>query len=89
VSFISPMVKEHPFREGLKQGWDLGVEEGTKEGLRQSILEVLRSKFGKVPLDIKSRLWDVMEEEDLKGLVRKAISAENLEEFFRALESHC
>ena len=83
------MVKEHPFREGLKQGWDLGVEEGTKEGLRQSILEVLRSKFGKVPLDIKSRLWDVMEEEDLKGLVRKAISAENLEEFFRALESHC
>jgi len=83
------MVKDYPFREGLKQGWDMGVEEGTREGMRQSILEVLRARFGDVLWDIRNSLWDVKDEEDLKDLIRKAISAESLEEFLRALESHC
>ena len=83
------MVKNYPFREGLKQGWDMGVEEGTREGMRQSILEVLRARFGDVLWDIRNSLWDVKDEEDLKDLIRKAISAESLEEFLRALESHC
>ena len=83
------MVKDYPFREGLRQGWDMGVEEGTREGMRQSILEVLRARFGDVLWDIRNSLWDVKDEEDLKDLIRKAISAESLEEFLRALESHC
>jgi len=31
------MGKDMSFWEGLRQGWDLGIEEGTEDGIRESI----------------------------------------------------
>ena len=74
------------FWEGLRQGWDLGIEEGTEDGMRESILEILEARFGNVPWDIRRKLWDVKGRERLKVFLRKASLAGSLEEFTEALE---
>ena len=69
-----------------------GIEEATQRGLaqgldllRDSILEILAERFGKVPTDVVSRLNDVTAPEKLRSLVRKSATDADLETFLKNL----
>jgi hypothetical protein len=73
------------YRVGQKQGREKGRTEGLHAGeekaLREAIADVLASRFGPVPEDLRARLEAVGAREELKRLVAAAARAADLDAF--------
>jgi len=64
----------------------IGREEGRVEAVLESILEVLEARLGAVPSEVRQRLTELKEINQLKRLLRQAGTCASLAEFQRALE---
>jgi len=56
-------------------------EDGLNEGRKEAVLEILTSRFGQIPKDIRKGIEKKVETEFLRNLLRKTIVVETLEEF--------
>ena len=80
-------------QKGLVEGRQKGRQEGLVEGLekgivqtaRESILDVLDTRFGQVPDSVREQVNAIGSERTLKELHRRAILTPSLEEFQAAL----
>jgi len=80
-------------QKGLVEGRQKGRQEGLVEGLekgivqtaRESILDVLDTRFGQVPASVRERINALCSEPTLKDLLRRAVRASSLDEFQAAL----
>ncbi|QCQ21357.1 hypothetical protein [Desulfoglaeba alkanexedens] len=73
--------------QGLHQGIEQGLQQGTLEATREHILETLEARFKDVPKDILQSLRKIRDPDALKLLFRKALRADSLDEFRKALSS--
>ena len=76
-------------QKGLVEGRQKGRQEGLVEGLekgivqtaRESILDVLDTRFGQVPSSVRERINALCSEPTLKDLLRRAVRTPSIEEF--------
>jgi flagellar biosynthesis/type III secretory pathway protein FliH len=78
---------EEGIRSGLEQGMQQGMQQGTLEATREHILETLEARFKDVPKEILQSLRKIQDPDALKLLFRKALRADSLDEFHKALSS--
>ena len=67
--------------EGREVGLQEGREVGLQEGRQRSILDLLETRFGEVPVAIRDRVRAVHDEEGLKDMLRRAFRTPSLQEF--------
>jgi hypothetical protein len=71
-------------REGLKQGEVRGLTKGRQEGaraLRESVLETLEARFGQVPDPVRQALDEVVDLDELRRVLRRAVTVSTLADF--------
>ncbi len=73
-------------REGIQQGMQQGLEQGMIQEAQEMVVEALRERFGAPSPRLVAGIKAVSQRETLKGLLKVAIRAEDLEEFKRELE---
>jgi len=61
------------------------VRSGRPEAL-EMLLDLIETRFGKVPNELRSRLEALKSHEEIKQAMRKAISVETIEEYLAKLE---
>ena len=85
---MSKEVKEVAYITNFER---LAIEKGEQIGMlreaRELVIDALEEKFGVVSEGVSGRLQEIQEEEVLRGLLRQAIRASNLEEFKKSLQS--
>lgn len=68
-----------------RQAMERGRQEGRQEGLllhaRESLLEVLRAKFGKTPRSLEAQIHRMEDPDQLRYWLRRAVLANSLKEF--------
>ncbi len=67
--------------KGREEGREEGITEGLKEGRTQSILLLLQSRFGEVPLSLREALGQEQWDDRLAALLLAAANVGSLEEF--------
>jgi len=80
-----------PLFDGIREEWEAkgkneGKIEGKIEGMIEMLFELVEARFGEVPDDLRSRLGVLKGHEEIKRAMRKAISAETIEEYMARLE---
>ncbi|OPY56819.1 MAG: hypothetical protein A4E55_01935 [Pelotomaculum sp. PtaU1.Bin035] len=73
-----------PFFDGIREEWET---KGEIKGRLGMLFDLIETKFGRVPDDLQIRLTSIKEQETIKQVMRKAMSAETLEEFIAKLEN--
>ena len=94
-SYAYELIKKEGYEEGirsgieqgLQQGIEQGLQQGTLEATREHILETLEARFKDVPKDILQSLREIRDPDALKLLFRKALRADSLDEFRKALSN--
>ena len=76
---------EQFIQEGIEKGIEKGTEEGLESGLRESVLEVLELRLGKIPGGLAEVVRSISGPEKLRPLHRTAILAASLEDFAASL----
>jgi flagellar assembly protein FliH len=92
VTYLSRF-ERRGMQRGLEQGMGQGLEQGLAQGLEQgqiataraAIVEVLATRFEKVPNKVAGRLNKIGDANTLRGLLRKAVMASTLKDFERQL----
>jgi len=83
------LFEELALKEGLEKGIEQGIEQGLEKGIvqnaRESILDVLDTRFGQVPDAVRERVNTLCSEPTLKDLLRRAVRASSLDEFSMTL----
>ncbi|MCW5933566.1 MAG: hypothetical protein KIT45_04595 [Fimbriimonadia bacterium] len=67
-----------------RQAMERGRQEGRQEGLllaRESLIEVLRAKFGKTPRSLEAQVHRMEDPDQLRYWLRRAVLANSLKEF--------
>ena len=82
---LGQRLMERGLERGIAQGRQEGIEQGLRMG-RQAVLRVLSSRFSPLPSQVEERLGRVDDLQRLDALVDVALSAQNVEEFTRALD---
>ena len=72
--------------EWIEEGIQKGIQQGSVNAFRQSLLEVLDTRFGTVPESIVHRIEAVEEPVILSLLHRKALKAESIAAFSETME---
>lgn len=70
-------------RLALQEGLEQGREEGGLKAVRESVMEVIKLRFNEVPEDEIVRLNAISDFDQLRDLLRLAVTAGSLEEFER------
>ena len=69
----------------LKQGRQEGLQKGLQKGRQDSVVQLLRARFGRVPPGIVEAVRSVASEKKLARLLKRAALCADLEEFSKAL----
>ena len=85
--------RQDGIQEGFKSGEVKGRREGRSEGLqegslaagRQSVLEALDLRFGRIPDGLRDSIEAVADSEKLRVLLRAAIVSDSIESFAGSL----
>ena len=81
--------RQEGHQEGRQKGRQEGLVEGLEKGIvqtaRESIIDVLDTRFGQVPDSVREQVNAIGSERNLKDLHRRAILTPSLEEFQAAL----
>lgn len=72
--------------EYIRQGVLLGKAEGKVEGINLALSELLKARFGSLPVDVTARLSTASDTEALKRLIHSASTAASLQDFLHILE---
>jgi hypothetical protein len=89
VMLESPLIDElfaEKYGELLTQRTREVTRETACETAHQYIVTVLETRFGDIPRDLAEGIGSVSDEEQLKGLVRKAVACPDLEAFRNEIE---
>jgi flagellar biosynthesis/type III secretory pathway protein FliH len=86
---------EQGIQKGLKKGLEQGKTEGKIEGkiegqiaaARAAVVEVLESRFNRVPRKVSSQLNKITDAGRLRALIRHAATAATVKDFERQLSS--
>jgi hypothetical protein len=73
-------------QEGLAEGHQKGLARGRQSALRESVLELLEVRFGKIPPAARKKVESISDEVALKRLHREAALASSLKSFLAQLE---
>ncbi|MFN0239212.1 hypothetical protein, partial [Hydrogenobacter sp. Uz 6-8] len=71
--------KQLGLEEGLHRGKQLGLEEGLLLDAQEMLLTVIESRLGYVPEGVEERVRKIKDRAYLHGLVRKVVSAQDVE----------
>ena len=83
-------MENSPFFDGIREEWEArgkaegkveGRVEGRAEGQLEILLVLLETKFGQVPGELKEHLTALKDQEQIEQAVRKAISADTIDEY--------
>ncbi|MFO5492587.1 MAG: hypothetical protein ACLBM6_08585 [Cuspidothrix sp.] len=77
VTSIERLAKQEGIEEGLQEGRQLGVIQSSQD----SVIEVLETRFGQVPITIIDAVNNINDSSVLKTLLKRAISIPSLAEF--------
>jgi flagellar biosynthesis/type III secretory pathway protein FliH len=77
VTSIERLAKQEGIEEGLQEGRQLGVIQSSQD----SVIEVLETRFGEVPITIINAVNNINDSSVLKTLHKRAISIPSLAEF--------
>ena len=77
VTSIERLAKQEGIEEGLQEGRQLGVIQSSQD----SVIEVLETRFGQVPITIINAVNNINDSSVLKTLLKRAISIPSLAEF--------
>ncbi|MCW5933071.1 MAG: Rpn family recombination-promoting nuclease/putative transposase [Fimbriimonadia bacterium] len=83
ISNFERRMRERYLQEGIAAGEHRGMEYSTRDSVR----DVLRVKFGRVPRPLDAQLRQISEVEALRELLREAVLANTLDEFAQAIEA--
>ena len=72
--------------EGHQRGLEKGLQQGQLEDARDSVLDILESRFCITPQDIVKELKSIDEIAVLRQLRKKAVVVEGIEEFREILK---
>jgi len=76
-----------PLFDGIREEWEArGKVKGREEGMQEMLFELVEARFGQVPDELKKRLKMLKDHEQIKQAIRKAVSAETIEEYMAKLE---
>ncbi len=78
---------EQGFQRGIQQGIQQGVERAQEAAIRESVIEVLETRFGLLPAQLRRQLEEIHEVTRLKQLLKAAIQAPALEGFLNQSQS--
>ena len=81
VTSIERLAKQEGIEEGLQEGRQLGVIQSSQD----SVIEVLETRFGEVPITIIDAVNNINDSSVLKTLHKRAISIPSLAEFEQLL----
>ena len=81
VTSIERLAKQEGIEEGLQEGRQLGVIQGSQD----SVIQVLETRFGQVPITIINAVNNINDSSVLKTLHKRAISIPSLAEFEQLL----
>ena len=63
------------------------IDEGRLENAQESVIDAIEAKFDVVPEDIANTIKGIEDMDVLKGLLKRAIKSETLDEFRKVLET--
>ena len=69
------------FQRGIQQGIQQGEERAQETTIRESVIEVLETRFGPLPAQVRQQLEAIHDVTHLKQLLKAAIQAPVLESF--------
>jgi len=76
-----------PLFDGIREEWEArGETRGELKGKLEMLLDLVEARFGQVPDELKNRLKALKDHEQIKKAMRKAVSAETIEEYMAKLE---
>lgn len=84
-----------PLFDGIREEWEAkgriegkieGKNEGKIEGMVEMLFDLVEARFGEIPDEVRSRLGVLKGHEEIKQAMRKAMSAETIEEYMASLE---
>ena len=81
VTSIERLAKQEGIEEALQEGRQLGVIQSSQD----SVIEVLETRFGQVPITIIDAVNNINDSSVLKTLLKRAISIPSLAEFEQLL----
>ncbi|MEY3223123.1 MAG: hypothetical protein RLZZ203_1979 [Cyanobacteriota bacterium] len=81
VTSIERLAKQEGIEEGLQEGRQLGVIQSSQD----SVIEVLETRFGEVPITIIDAVNNINDSSVLKTLLKRAISIPSLAGFEQLL----
>jgi len=73
-----------PLFDGIREEWEA---RGVAKGRLDTLVDLLEAKFGKVPEDLRSQLYELKDSVTIKDTIRKVINAETIDEFSRLLKN--
>ena len=65
---------------------NIWIEQGKKEGLREMVIEALKTKYNNVTQSISKIIQSIQDEDMLRNLLREVILCNNMPEFQLRLE---
>ncbi|MGK7878176.1 MAG: transposase, partial [Xenococcaceae cyanobacterium] len=68
-------------QRGIQQGMEQGIQRGSLQTARESVIEVLETRFEEVPSKLRDRLNSINDLALLKQLLKQAITIPSPEEF--------
>ena len=71
---------ERGIEQGIKQGIKQGIEQESFRSKRESIIELLETRFSEVPLELRAVLNQIEDLEFLKQLFKRSITVASVEE---------
>jgi predicted transposase YdaD len=77
--------RQDGIQEGLKTGELKGRQEGSLAASRQSVLDALDLRFGRIPDGLRDSIEAVADSEKLRVLLRAAIVSDSIESFAGSL----
>jgi hypothetical protein len=75
----APMLEETA-QEWRKQALKEGRREGEIAGMREMLLQLLATRFGRLPDGIRLKVEEISSKQDLRKLARKALKAKSLQQ---------
>lgn len=76
-------MENSPFFDGIREEWEA---RGEFKGKLEMLLDLVETRFGTVPDELRKRLGALKGHEEIKQAMRKAMSTETIEEFLLKLE---
>jgi hypothetical protein len=77
-------------RVGIKIGEEIGKKIGEKRGIvrrsREAVLEILKTRFGRIPTSLTSAVNAIEDPANLKSLLKQAVTTPSIEDFQKTLK---